>query len=152
MIKSRMRVGASWNDALILNLSSRGMMLRADQSSNRGAYLEIRRGPHVIVARVVWSGSGRFVVQTQDPVPADSLIRDPDKAALPAKPGSPDIKERRATPRPAEVRHESNRQKARIVEFVAITLACGAAAFLIGSSVLEIVASPLGKAQAALAK
>lgn len=151
MIKARMRAGASWNDAIILNLSSRGMMVRADQSPGRGSYLEIRRGPHVIVARVVWSGGGRFGVQTQDPVPTESLIADPDRGALPPNPGSPGFKERRVTPRPAEVRHETNRQKARIVEFAAVTLACGAAALLIGSAVLEVIANPIGRVQAALA-
>lgn len=151
MIKARMRAGASWSDALILNLSSRGMLVRSDQSPNRGSYLEIRRGAHVIVARVVWSTSGRFGVQTQDPVPADSLVRDPDSAAVAAKPDSAGFQERRAAPRSIAVRHESNRLKARFAEFAVVALAAGVAAIFIGSAVVGIVSNPLGKAQAALA-
>jgi hypothetical protein len=151
MIKARMCAGASWCDALILNLSTRGMLVRADRSPGRGSYLEIRRGPHVIVARVIWSNHGRFGVQTQDPVPADSLIQDPDGAAAPPKPGAAVFHDRRAALRPTAVRHESSRQRARVAEFAAIALVCGLVAILIGGAVAELVATPLSAAQAALA-
>lgn len=151
MIKARMRTGASWNDAVILNLSSRGLLVRADPSPSRGSYLEIRRGAHVIVARVVWAGSDRFGVRTQDPVPADSLVRDPDSAAIAAKPGSADAQERRATPRSIEVRHEASRHKGKSAEFAVVVLAGGIAAMFIGSAVVGTVAEPLMDVQAALA-
>jgi hypothetical protein len=151
MIEARMRAGTSWSDALILNLSSRGMLVRADQSPGRGSYLEIRRGPYVIVARVAWSKSGIFGVLTQDPVPADGLIRDPDGAAAAARPGTASFKERRTASRPPGVRHESSRQKARFAEFALIALACGIAAVLFVSAVAELVAKPLDMARAALA-
>lgn len=151
MIKARVRAGASWNDALILNMSSKGLLVRSSQAVNRGAYLEIRRGPHVIVARVVWSGSDRFGVQTQDPVPAADLIRDPDGAAVRPKPDEAGAQDRRLAPRPPAVRHEKSRQRGRAMEFAAIALVCAVAALLIGSAVAEVVAKPLGAAQAALA-
>ena len=151
MIKARMRAGTSWNDALILNLSSRGMMVRADQSPDRGSYLEIRRGPHVMVARVVWSKPGRFGVQTQDLVPADNLIGGSEEVNAHAKPGCAGFQERRATPRPAAARHEGSRQRARAAEFGGIALVCGNAAMLMGSAIFEVVALPLGASQAALA-
>jgi len=146
-----MRAGTSWSDALILNLSSRGMLVRADPSPNRGSYLEIRRGSHVIVARVVWSGPGRFGVQTQDPVSADSLVGDAGGPAAPIRPGSSGFQERRAASRPAEVRHESSRQKARFGEFAAIALLCGIFVLFIGGAVFEVFSRPLGDARAALA-
>lgn len=151
MIKARMRAGASWSDALILNMSSKGLLVRSDRSPSRGSYLEIRRGPHVIVARVVWANSGRFGVQTQDPVPTDGLIQDPDGAQAPATPPGAGFKERRAIARPTEVRHESSRQKGRAAEFAVIAFACAAMAILIGGAVVEVVAKPMEAAQAALA-
>lgn len=54
MIKARMRVGPSWSDALILNLSSKGLMVRSDRPPSRGSYLEIRRGPYSSL--LAWSG------------------------------------------------------------------------------------------------
>lgn len=146
-----MRSGASWNDALILNMSSKGLLVRSSQSVNRGSYLEIRRGPHVIVARVIWSASDRLGLQTQDPVPAADLIRDPDGAAAGKKRGEAGLEDRRSAPRPVEVRHETSRHSGRALEFAAIALACGIVALLIGNAVAEVVATPLGAAQAALA-
>ena len=150
MIKARMRAGTSWSDALILNLSSKGMLVRSDSSPGRGSYLEIRRGAHVIVARVIWANSGRFGVQTQDPVPAESLIRDPDGASAPQKAASTPFQERRAASRPPAVRHERSRQRARLAEFAAIALACGFVAVLMASQVAEVVAKPLDAARTAL--
>lgn len=151
MITARLRAGASWSDALILNMSNRGLLVRSEQSPSRGSYLEICRGSHVIIARVIWSRSDRFGVQTQDPVPAASLIRDPDAIAS-AEPGIDKIGERRAASRPSLlVRHEGSRQKARVGEFVAVGLVCGLVAILIGGTVANFVAAPLGAAHAALA-
>ena len=150
MIKARMRVGPSWSDALILNLSSKGLMVRSDRPPSRGSYLEIRRGPYVIVARVVWSASGRFGVQTQDPIPADDLISDPDGASAPLSSAASAFTERRRALRPAEVRHEASRQRARAAEFVAVTIACGLIAFAAADTVAEVVSRPLSEVKAAL--
>lgn len=146
-----MRDGARWTDALILNMSSRGLLVRSDQSPNRGAYLEIRRGPYVIVARVVWSNAGRFGVQTQDLVPPERLMTDPNAQAAPAPSPASGGHERRAAPRPVANRHEASRQRARAVEFATISLVGALVAILIGSAMAEVVAKPLHAAQAALA-
>lgn len=150
MINARMRSGASWSDALILNLSTRGMMVRSDRPPGPGSYLEIRRGPYVIVARVVWSRSGQFGVQTQDPVPADGLIRAPDAVAAPAHGARGGGPERRSAPRSLD-RHGSSRQQARLGQFGALTLAAALGALLLAGSVADLVAGPLGLVQAALA-
>ena len=151
MIDARVRVGASWSDALILNMSSKGLLVRSNQSVARGSYLEIRRGGHVIVARVIWSNSGRFGVQAQDPVPTASLVRDSDDASIRPKPGAAGVQERRAAPRPTQARHERSRHLARATEFAAIVLACGFLAVFAGNLIIEVVAKPLGAAQEALA-
>lgn len=151
MIQARMRDGARWTDALILNMSSRGLLVRSDQSPDRGSYLEIRRGPYVIVARVVWSNAGRFGVQTQDLVPPERLMTDPNAQVAPAPSPPPGGHERRAAPRPVENRHEASRQRARAVEFAAISLVGALVAVLVGSAMAEVVAKPLHAAQTALA-
>jgi hypothetical protein len=151
MIQARMRNGAHWSDALILNMSSKGLLVRSDQSPNRGSYLEIRRGSYVIVARVVWSDVGRFGVQTQDLIPADSLITDPDATAVSAPSTAIGQRDRRTTPRPVETRHDSSRQNARALEFAAISFGCALVAVLIGSAMAEVVAAPLHAAQTVLA-
>jgi hypothetical protein len=144
MISARMRAGDAWSDACILNLSARGMLVRAAEAPQRGAYLELRRGPHVIVARVVWSRSDRFGVQTQDCISADGLILDSD-GTPPAKPG-----ERRAAPRSPEQRQEASRRRARSMEFGTFALLGLIGTLLVGGAVAKALGNPLAAVGAAL--
>ena len=151
MIQARVRVGASWNDACILNVSSRGMLVRAPQAPNRGSYLEIRRGNHVIVARVVWSNADRFGVYTQDPVPAADLIRGTSSASA-AKPSvEGGFAERRTAPRPLVPTSERSRRRARAMEFCTIGFLGGVAAVLLLGAVGELLGRPMMVVQTALA-
>lgn len=149
MIKARMRAGASWSDACILNMSSRGMLVHAPTAPARGAYLELRRGGYVIVARVVWANDNRFGVQTQDVVPADDLIRNPDGAGQSIAPQQSGFVERRAAPRQ---RHEASRWRARAVEFGTFALLGGVAATLMLGAMSEVLAHPMELVETALSK
>lgn len=144
-----MRAGASWSDACILNMSSRGMLVHAPSAPSCGSYLEIRRGGYVIVARVVWANDNRFGVQTQDLVPADDLIRNPDGTVqtINAQPSA--FVERRATPRQ---RHETSRWRARVIEFGTFALLGGIAATLMLGAMGELLARPLALVETALSK
>lgn len=75
LMDARMRIGATWRDVSVLNISSRGLLLRAPSPPTRGSYAEIRRGLHIILARVVWTDGNRFGVRTQDRLTIDDLIR-----------------------------------------------------------------------------
>ena len=149
MIKARMRAGSSWSDACILNMSSRGMLVHAPSAPSRGSYLELRRGDYVIVARVVWANDNRFGVQTQDVVPADDLIRNPDVAVQSINPQPSGFVERRAAPRR---RHEASRWRARAFEFCTFALLGGIAATLMLGAVGEILAHPLEAVETALSR
>lgn len=151
MIKARMRAGGSWSDTCILNLSSRGMLLRSAASPGCGSYLEIRRGNHIFVARVVWSGPDRFGVQTQDYVPVDSLAQNPDRAPPIAPAAVTGVGECRATCRAAQLAHEKSRIAGRIVEFGTFLLVAGFATMLVAGTVVEVLFEPLAQADAALA-
>ena len=151
MISARMRAGATWSDACILNLSTRGMLLRAARVPERGSYLEIRRGAQVVVARVVWSSPDRFGVQTQDPVAADRLILDPEGTAAQPAGHAPGFVERRAAPRPANVRHEASRWKAHAIQFGTFLLRGAVATLLVGEAVAQALGGPLRAVNAAMA-
>jgi hypothetical protein len=152
MIKARMRSGASWSDACILNLSSRGMLVKAPVSPTRGSYLEIRRGAYVIVARVVWSDADRFGVQTQDPVPAEGLINHPDRPAAVVQKGQAGFVERRTAARPRAEQHEASRRRASAWEFGAIALLGAVGAIAALGAVGELLARPLAMVETALKK
>ncbi|QNN64138.1 hypothetical protein H9L12_07015 [Sphingomonas rhizophila] len=142
LIRARMRAPDGWHDACILNVSSRGLMVQAAQPAERGTYLEIRRGAHVIVGRVVWSGKHRLGLPAQDRLPVEALISDPDAAvATPA--GRSADGERRRSPRPAGRAHEGNRQWAGVMEFASIALAGAFAASLAYAAIGEALARPI---------
>ena len=63
MIRARMRSGVSWHDVCILNLSRRGLGIQAAEPPQRGAYVEIRRGKHVILGLAA-SALGLTIVAT----------------------------------------------------------------------------------------
>jgi hypothetical protein len=69
-----LRHGASWSDACILNISSRGLMIHTGRPLSRGTEVEIRRGDHIIIARVVWRDGGRAGLKSDDRVPIEQIV------------------------------------------------------------------------------
>jgi hypothetical protein len=140
MLRARMRIGAAWRDACILDLSSRGLMIQAKEPPRGGSYIEIRRGRHIIVARVMWTNDGRCGLRTQDALVPDAIIAEPDEAHGPA----PLTRERRVTRAPPRaIAHEQSRWRSRAIEFsfVAIIGAmCGTFAY---GAVSAALAQPL---------
>jgi hypothetical protein len=149
LIQARMRVGAAWSDACILNLSRRGMLVQSGMAPRRGNYLEIRRGAHVVVARVVWAKEQRFGVQTQDLVRAEDLLQEIDNSSMSARAISA-ASERRSAPRSAAVRHEANRFRGKALEFGSLAVFGVAAAFLLFATIDELLGRPIGALEAAL--
>src|SRR5512141_1251257 len=80
MLKARLRIGAAWRDACILDLSTRGLMIQANEPLRGGSYIEIRRGQHVIIARVMWTRDRRCGLLTQDPLSTEAIIAEPDRS------------------------------------------------------------------------
>ena len=143
MLAARMRHGDSWSDANILNLSSRGLQLHTSSPPSRGAYVEVRRGEHVIVGRVIWSEATRFGVLAQDRLTIDALIANTPRPRPAANDGSGSIGERRAQPRSEglEWRQVQHRNKGRSREFLAIT----AFGIVLAGVTFDVVAQALSK-------
>lgn len=122
MIAARMRDGNAWSDANILNISSRGLMLHAATPPSRGTYVEVRRGAHVIVGRVIWTKADRFGVRAQDRLAIDSLVANDSPNRQPANDHGGAAAERRARPRleRLEWRHAQSREKGRALQFACI--------------------------------
>jgi hypothetical protein len=153
MIRARMRAGVSWNDVAILDLSTRGLGIRAPDPPTRGTYVEICRGQHVIVARVMWTSGQRAGLQAQDVIWVQALVNEPsnDRQAPPAPSGARPS-ERRAKPRPAQQRHDDSRVAARALEFACIGLVGAAMAMAAFGMVEQALAQPLAQISAALAQ
>lgn len=145
MIQARVRCGATWSDACILNVSSRGMLIHATQAPSRGTYLEIRRGTQAFAARVVWTSDARFGVLTQDSVSAEQLINGQAQAQQTAM-----HVERRRQPRTLPSRHEASRFRSRAMEFAAFALFGAIGATFATSVVNELLGKPLEAIRSAL--
>lgn len=142
-----MRAPDGWHNACILNVSSRGMLLQAADPPLRGSYLEIRRGAQVILARVVWTKSHRFGVETQDALPIEAMITN---CALPAvSPATGGERRRIARVRlPAD---EQSRQRGRFVEFGFIAAMATFGAVLVAGEAYALLAAPIEAVETALA-
>jgi hypothetical protein len=144
-----MRIGAAWRDTRILDLSSRGLMIQASEPVRGGSYVEIRRGRHVIIARVMWTRDRRCGLLTQDPLPTDAIIAEPDRSQ--ADGPAPQVERRvdRARP-PRAFDHERSRWRGRALEFVLVAIAGGVCGTLAYGEVSKALARPLATVETAL--
>jgi len=150
LIDARLRHETGWSDARILNISRRGLMARAPRTPQRGSYVEICRGTHRIVARVVWARDGTFGARAQDMIAVEAIATGAD--APPAAANLND--ERRRLPRATspQSQHERSRRRARGLEFAAVVLCAASAAFLVFDTVRETLSRPLAMVEATLAQ
>ena len=124
--------------ARILNISRRGLLVRSAKTPVRGSYVEICRGTHRIVARVVWVSQDQFGLRTQDAIALDTVVKGED-AALPVP-----ANDRRSLPRlRSDDRHERSRRWSRWLEYLGLALFAGAAAVLAFDGVRATLSRPL---------
>ena len=142
MIRARMRHGAAWNDARILNISSRGLLVHAPETPRRGAYVEICKGQHRIIARVVWTQDERFGAQTQDRLMVDSITTGIEPPALTAE---PDERRSRARGPSAAERHAQSRRQSRTIEFLCVAALGMAAAAFAFDAIDQTLSRPLAQ-------
>ena len=140
---ARMRHGSSWSDACILNVSSRGLMIHTGRPISHGSRVEIRRGEHVIVARVVWRDGGRAGLRAEDRVPIQDIITLGQSPSLQL---ATEQGERRRHPRP----EERNPLRGRALEFAGVVLMAIALTGAGLSIVDEAFARPLAAVSEAL--
>ena len=142
---ARLRHGSSWSDACILNISSRGLMIHTGRPVARGAEVELRRGDHVIVARVMWRDGGRAGLQAEDRVPIEDIVTLGQSPALQLTAAGG---ERRKHPRP----EERSRIQGRAIEFAGVLVVAVALAGAGFTMFERTFARPLAAAEAALGR
>lgn len=79
-IRAQMRVDSRRSDVVICNLSSRGLMLSADEAPAPGTYIEVSRDGVVTAGRVVWSYRGRFGVRTAEKLNVEAMAHKPSES------------------------------------------------------------------------
>ena len=136
LIPARLKQDAGWFDICIRDISAKGLLVQGASPPRRGSYVEIRRGAHVIVAKVAWAKDQQFGLTTQDIVPVDALIHRPDAAAFGrSQTPSNDVQpERRAAPRvSSEQAAARSRHISAVIQYgFAIVFALACAVALVG--------------------
>lgn len=139
-------MGALWTDACILNISSRGLMIQATRAANEGSIIELYRGDHMIVARVVWRSGMKAGLQAEERVPVEEIMSLSAAPNLQLTAGARPAYERRRRPRT----HEQSRQRGRAFEFASVALIGASLATGAYAMVEEAFARPLALIELAL--
>jgi len=143
VVPARLRHGAAWTDACILNISTRGLMIHTGRQITKGTRVEVRRGNHVIIARVMWRDGGRAGLRAEDRVPVEEIVTLGQSPILQLTAGPV---ERRKHPRI----QERSRLRGRAMEFGAV-IAIGACLAVAGLNMVQAAfALPFEMVSAAL--
>lgn len=149
LLPARMRTGAQWSDACILNISSRGLMIQSARAGPEGSIVELRRGDHMIVGRIVWRDGSRVGLQSESRVPVEEIMSLSGSQALQLVASEGALIERRRTRRPADPASDS-RLQGRALEFAAVLAIAVALAIGAWSTAQQAFAKPMERASAAL--
>lgn len=145
----RLKDDAGWCDAQIRNISSRGIMALIENPPGRGSYVEIRRGPYVMIGRVAWSGADRIGIHVRERIVLEDLL-------VPVAPGRKALRSGddcqlrvRRKPTPEELAAASIRFS-RVFDFAAVAIVTIGLAVTASSLVAEAFSEPLEQAELAL--
>lgn len=147
VLPARIRVGASWDDVRIVDVSEGGLGLFSTQPPCTGSYLELRRDNAILVCRVVWANGNRFGVQSQARINPQGLISGGRKfpaGEACAEPSWSGI-ERRKSNRSTIETHKTSRATAARIEFAAIAAVGVALSFFAVDAVHRTLNAPLNQ-------
>lgn len=147
VLPARLRNGAQWSDACILNISSRGLMIRSGRAAPEGTRVELRRGDHVIIARVVWRDGARSGLAVDERLPVEDIMSVGQSNALQLVASDGALVERRGRPRQ---KHNDARLRGRAVEFFGVGAIGLTLAFGVWGMAQQAFAIPLARVEAAL--
>jgi len=74
VLPARLRTGVQWSDTCILNISSRGMLIHLARPAPKGSVVELCRGAHMILARVVWRDGAKVGLQSLERLPIEDIV------------------------------------------------------------------------------
>jgi hypothetical protein len=141
-----MRSDSGWSDACILNISSRGLLVRSGRPAVRGSVIELRHRDYAIVGRVVWSDGAHAGLQAEERVPVEQILSFSQAPSLQLTAVNGRPVERRKRPRS----HEDNRVRGRLFEFSAVAILAAIVAGFAFDLVHDALSRPFQQVQAVL--
>jgi hypothetical protein len=145
--RARVRAGAQWGDACILNISSRGLLILTARPIFEGSTVEVLKGDHLMIARVVWTSAGRSGLRSNELLPVEEILSLDQGRSLQLIASNGVLHDRRRGLRRAPV---DSRTRGRLLEFLAVGAI--AASLAAGTWVMaqHALTKPLARAEAAL--
>jgi hypothetical protein len=147
VVPARVRAGAQWSDACILNISSRGLLIHSLWPAPKGSTVQVVRGDHLIVARVMWSEAGRSGLQSDERLPVDEILSLKEARPLQLIASNGAIRDRRKQFRGVA---RDARLRGRAIEFLAVGAIAVALSVSVWGMAEHALAAPLARATAAL--
>jgi hypothetical protein len=147
VLPARLRTGVQWSDTCILNISSRGLLIHSARIAPPGSQVELRRGEHVIVARVMWRDGGRVGLQSEERLPVEEIMALNHAKALQLVASEGVLIERRKLPRSSA---EAARLRGRAMEFFGVAAIAAVLAAGTWATVEATLARPLVLVESAL--
>ena len=147
VLPARLRTGAQWSDACILNISSRGMMIHSGRAGPAGSTVELRRGEHVIIARVMWRDGARAGLHADERLPVDEILSLSQSNSLRLVASEGAIIDRRKQPRGEK---GDARLAGRAMEFIGVGAIILCLALGVWAMAQQAFTRPLAEVQAAL--
>lgn len=150
LVSARMRSPAGWGDVRILNVSSRGMMIRTALPTTPGTTIELRRGDQVMVGKVMWRSGSRAGLRSDTVLPVMDLMCVSEKLGQ-AKPLWSPVTTR-ARPRPACIDEAASTYRGRAMQFGAVLTFVAMVGFALGSAAMATLGPPLSEMQLAMGR
>lgn len=85
-LTGRLRSNYDWENIAIGDLSRKGLMAEVESPPDRGRYIEIRHGSHIMIGQVVWSKGNRFGVMLAEEIDPALLGRNHIRTRRSARP------------------------------------------------------------------
>jgi hypothetical protein len=153
-ITARMRNANGWSDVTIHNVSSRGLMARAQSPASKGDYIEICRGHVAITGRVVWSNGSSFGVRSREAIDLAALEGRPEAGATRAAGERRTVgREAMLKPRPVDLaaRAEQSRRIGQALQWTMLAVAVAVGSIMVMQAAFTALSAPLRQVRAALA-
>jgi hypothetical protein len=145
LIPAHIRVGLRWKEAWILNLSSRGMLIRSLDPLTPGSTIELRRSDRLIRASVVWRHGTCAGLRSEERLIVAQILSDSGEAV--AAPWSPEIASAQTQAPPARA---DSRVRGRLLQFAGTAALALVLAVSVVSIAEQALARPLAVVRAAL--
>jgi hypothetical protein len=150
VLPALLRTGPRWNETCILNMSSRGLMIHSPRAVPEGSLIELRRGEHSIVARVVWCDGPRLGLRSEERLPVEEIMSMGQSHALQLVAMGREPREPRERRRRSHAMALDARLCGRALEFVGVVTIAASLAIGAWAMVERALTSPLDRVTAAL--